>query len=225
MFCVHLNRRLMSVLDVHSFLINLFLDCRLKLWYNKDLQILSFLHPVFFSSSSLACSFFSFQDLSWQCTQFPVLRTLEQTSDVSFGCTQACCKIMAFCKERKTSRFILLLKGDHYFLFRGGGWEQRGPLFVTDLQKDKIPENPLREREWRRPVLSYPTPKNPKFQKFFFEKKNGGVLSAGQGHGNQVFKEVAELSDTKQQKGHNRAIQSDGWLPRAKTTNAGNSGG
>ena len=47
------------------------------------------------------------------------------------------------------------------------------------------------------PILSYPIPKNPKFQKFFFEKKNGGVLSAGQGHGNQVFKEVAELSDKK----------------------------
>ena len=159
------------------------------------------------------------------CTQFYALRTLEQTSDVSFGCTQACCKIMAFCKERMTSRLMLLLKGSHNFLFRGGSWEQRGPLFVTELQRDKIPKLPLREREWRRTILSYPIPKNPKFQTFFLEKENGGILSGGQRHSNQVFKEVAELSDTKQQKGHNRAIQSDGWLPRAKTTNAGNSGG
>ena len=81
---------------------------------------------------------------------------------------------------------------------------------MTDLHRDKIPEIPLRAREWSRPVLSYPIPKNPKFQTFFFEKENGGVLSGGQRHGNQVFKEVTELSDTKQQKGHNRAIQSDG---------------
>ena len=60
------------------------------------------------------------------------------------------------------------------------------------------------------PVLSYPIKKNPKFQKFLFERENGGVLSGGQRHSNQVFKEVAELSDTKQQKGHNRALQSDG---------------
>ena len=81
---------------------------------------------------------------------------------------------------------------------------------MTDLQRYKIPGISLRAREWRRPVLSCPTQKNPKFQKFFFEKENGGVLSGGQRHGNQVFKEVTELSDTKQQKGHNRAIQSDG---------------
>ena len=96
-----------------------------------------------------------------QPIQFYALRTLEQTSDVSFGCTQACCKIMAFCKERKTSRLMLLLKGNHNFLFRGGSWEQRGPLFVTELQRDKIPKLPLREREWRRTILSYPIPKNP----------------------------------------------------------------
>ena len=81
---------------------------------------------------------------------------------------------------------------------------------MTDLQRYKIPEISLRAREWKRPVLSYPPPKNPKFQKFFFEKGNGGVLSGGQRYGDQVFKEVTELSDKKQQKGHNRAIQSDG---------------
>ena len=63
-----------------------------------------------------------------------------------------------------------------------------------------VPEIPLRAREWSRPVQSYPIPKNPKFQTFFFEKENGGVLSGGQRHSDQVFKEVTELSDTKQQK-------------------------
>ena len=47
---------------------------------------------------------------------------------------------------------MLLLKGNHNFLFRGGSWEQRVPLFVTDLQRDKIPEISLRAREWRRPI-------------------------------------------------------------------------
>ena len=202
MFCVHLNRRLMSVLDVHSFLINLFLDCRLKLWYNKDLQILSFLHPVFFSSSSLACSFFSFQDLSWQCTQFHVLRTLEQTSDVSFGCTQACCKIMAFCKERKTSRFILLLKGDHYFLFRGGGWEH-GDVLSYPIRFQKI-QNSRNSSSRKRMEASYPV------------DRDTAIKSS---------KRWLSFQTKKQQKGHNRAIQSDGRLPRAKTTNVGNSGG
>ena len=89
-----------------------------------------------------------------------------------------------------------------------------------------VPEIPLRAREWSRPVLSYPIPKNPKFQTFFFEKENGGVLSGGQRHSDQVFKEVTELSDTKQQKviivQSNQMVDCQEQRRRMRATLAGN---